>query len=63
MDVNTLRTILLVLCFLAFLGIVWWAYSKKNTGRHEEAANLPFADDELNDATVSGLAKHRRSSR
>lgn len=46
MDVNELRTVLLVACFVIFLGIVWWAYSKKNTERHAEAANLPFADEQ-----------------
>lgn len=45
MDVNELRTVLLVACFVIFLGIVWWAYSKKNADRHAEAANLPFADE------------------
>jgi cytochrome c oxidase cbb3-type subunit 4 len=45
MDVNELRTGLLVICFFIYLGIVWWAYSKRNSQRHETAANLPFADD------------------
>ncbi|MCB1744939.1 MAG: cbb3-type cytochrome c oxidase subunit 3 [Gammaproteobacteria bacterium] len=52
MDVNELRTVLLVLCFLVFVGIVYWAYSPKSKRRFEEAANLPFADD--------GLAKTSR---
>ncbi|MBS1189658.1 MAG: Cbb3-type cytochrome oxidase component [Rhodocyclaceae bacterium] len=48
MDINDLRSITTVLSMLTFLGIAWWAYSRGNKGRFEEAANLPFAehDDE-----------------
>ena len=45
MDVNELRTALLLICFFVYLGIVWWAYSKRNLQRHDSAANLPFADE------------------
>ncbi|MEZ5653392.1 MAG: cbb3-type cytochrome c oxidase subunit 3 [Burkholderiaceae bacterium] len=54
MDVNELRTILLVLCFLAFVGIVYWAYSPKSKRRFDEAANLPFADEGLADSSRLG---------
>lgn len=60
MDVNMLRTILLVLCLAAFLGIVWWAYSKKNTDRHTAAANLPFDDDPIHEATISAQTDKTR---
>lgn len=53
MDINELRTILLVLCFLAFTGIVYWAYSPRSKRRFDEAANLPFADETM--AKVSRL--------
>jgi cytochrome c oxidase cbb3-type subunit 4 len=29
MDINDLRSIITVLAFLAFMGIVWWAYSDR----------------------------------
>ena len=32
-----------VLSFLAFLGIVAWAYSRRRKAAFEEAANAPFA--------------------
>ena len=32
-----------VLTFLAFLGIVAWAYGKRRASSFEEAANAPFA--------------------
>lgn len=46
MDINSLRGIATVLAFVAFIAIVIWAYSKKQKGNFEEAANLPFADDD-----------------
>ena len=44
MDINDLRSIMTVVSLLTFVGIVWWAYSRGNTGRFNEAANLPFAE-------------------
>lgn len=47
MDINDLRSIMTVVSLLTFLGIVWWAFGLKgNKKRFEEAANLPFADEE-----------------
>ncbi len=47
MDINTLRGITTVLALIAFLGVVVWAFSKRRKSAFDEAANLPFADDEL----------------
>jgi cytochrome c oxidase cbb3-type subunit 4 len=46
MDINLLRGIITVLSLLAFIGIVVWAYGKGRRQQFEEAANLPFADDD-----------------
>ena len=46
MDINLLRGIITVLSLLAFIGIVVWAYGKDRRQQFEEAANLPFADDD-----------------
>ncbi len=46
MDVNDLRTAITVLSVLVFIGIVIWAYSARQKDRFDEAANLPFADDD-----------------
>ncbi len=54
MDINDLRVLSLVLAFAAFIGIVWWAYRRKSQKGFEEAANLPFADEQENDRTVRG---------
>lgn len=46
MDISVLRTLVTVLSFAIFIGIVWWALAKSNRTRFEEAAMLPFADDD-----------------
>ena len=45
MDLNELRSWWTVLSFLAFLGIVWWAYSGKRKARFDQAARLALDDD------------------
>ena len=44
-DVNTLRAMATVLSFMTFIGIVAWAYSRRNAADFEEAARLPFEQD------------------
>ncbi|MCP1315352.1 MULTISPECIES: cbb3-type cytochrome c oxidase subunit 3 [unclassified Halomonas] len=46
MDSGTLRGVITLILLLAFLGIVVWAYSRRRREAFDEAANLPFADDE-----------------
>lgn len=45
MDINTLRSVTTVASLLVFLGIVWWAWSKKRKRDFDEAARLPFEQD------------------
>ena len=45
MDVITLRSIATVVSFVTFIGIVWWAWSKRRAADFSEAANLPFEHD------------------
>ncbi len=47
MDTGTLRGIIAIVSLVVFLGIVWYAYGRKRRKRFDEAANLPFADDEM----------------
>lgn len=42
-----MRSILTVLGFVCFLGICLWAYSKSAKQGFDEAAQLPFTDDDL----------------
>jgi len=46
MDINTLRTVITVASFVCFIGIVWWAWSGLNRAAFDEAARLPFEQDE-----------------
>lgn len=45
MDINDLRAAVTVVSLLVFLGIVIWAWSRRNRERFEEAAQLPFQDE------------------
>ena len=45
MDINDLRSLFTVLSFLAFVGIVWWAYSSRRKEGYEAAARIPLEDD------------------
>ncbi len=49
MDINDVRSILTVLAFVSFVAICVWAYSKSAKKGFDEAAQLPFTDDELPD--------------
>ncbi len=45
MDVNLLRVLVTTVSFILFVGIVVWAWRKRNTTEFKEAANLPFNED------------------
>ncbi|MCU0761949.1 MAG: cbb3-type cytochrome c oxidase subunit 3 [Hydrogenophaga sp.] len=45
MEINDLRSIVTVLSLACFLGIVVWAWSRKNKADFDEAARLPLHDD------------------
>jgi cytochrome c oxidase cbb3-type subunit IV len=57
MDVNTLRTILTLICFILFLGIVAWAWSSGTRTRFEDAARVPLNDD--NDGGRDSPLRHQ----
>ena len=52
MDINDLRGISTVFVFITFIGLCFWAYNSKRKKSFDEAANLPFADEELNRRTM-----------
>jgi cytochrome c oxidase cbb3-type subunit IV len=45
MNITLLREISTVLCLAAFVGIVAWAYSRRNVADFEQAARLPLEQD------------------
>ena len=58
MDVNALRTVLMLVCFTVFICIVAWAWSGSNRSRFHEAARVPLEDDDQ-----SATAPYARSRR
>ncbi|TXT39528.1 MAG: cytochrome c oxidase cbb3-type subunit IV [Comamonadaceae bacterium] len=44
-DVNSLRSVVTVVSFILFVGVIVWAYSRKNAADFDKAANLPFEQD------------------
>jgi cytochrome c oxidase cbb3-type subunit 4 len=45
MDVNDLRIVVTVLSLGCFLGIVAWAWSRRNQTSFDEAARIPFLNE------------------
>ena len=46
MDITTMRVAATVLSFITFIGIMVWAFSRRNATRFEEAAQLPFEEQD-----------------
>ncbi|MEO5660639.1 MAG: cbb3-type cytochrome c oxidase subunit 3 [Polaromonas sp.] len=46
MDINILRSIVTVVTFFVFIAIVVWAWSSRNAKGFDEAAQLPFRQEE-----------------
>ncbi|WP_372658981.1 cbb3-type cytochrome oxidase subunit 3 [Hydrogenophaga sp.] len=51
MDINDLRSAVTVLSLLTFLGIVFWAWSGRRQSSFDEAAQLPFQDEQPSTST------------
>jgi len=50
MDYSLIQSIWTIVVLVLFIGIVIWAWSGKRKERFEEAANIPFAEDEMTSA-------------
>jgi cytochrome c oxidase cbb3-type subunit 4 len=46
MDLNLIRSLLTVAAFVAFVGIVWWAYSPSRKQRLEDAGRSVLEEKE-----------------
>ena len=46
MDINLIRSLLSVAAFVAFVGIVWWAYSPSRKKRLEDAGRSVLEETE-----------------
>ncbi len=51
MDINDLRGLSTALLMVGFIGLCFWAFSRKRKASFDEAASLPFADEEINRRT------------
>jgi cytochrome c oxidase cbb3-type subunit 4 len=61
MDINDIRGLLTpIVGIILFLGIVKWVYGRKSRRIYDEAANLPFADDDDDTASLKADAADQR---
>ena len=59
MDMTDLRSISTVLCFIALIGVFYWTYHPRRKNVYDDAAQLPFSDDD--DAKVSSQSNANQS--
>ena len=57
MDINTLRTGITVASFLIFIAIIAWAVSPRNRGKFDQAALVPFTEDDAPVRVTSAAGK------
>jgi cytochrome c oxidase cbb3-type subunit IV len=57
MTLLLIRSAFTLFMFASFLGICWWAYNRKQKPRFDDAANLPFADEEAHHRSQQGRKK------
>ena len=57
MDINDIRAALTVASFLAFIGVVVWAYSAGSKQRFDRAARSVLEEEAADGERVSGGAK------
>ena len=53
MDINTIRGLTTLLLLIAFIGLTIRVYSRRQKPRFDEAAQLPFADEEAHRQTMA----------
>ena len=60
MDIGVFRGIVTAVLMLAFIGLVFWAYSHRRREEFDAAAQLPLDDDEMPPAIrrASGTERH-----
>jgi cytochrome c oxidase cbb3-type subunit IV len=57
MNVNDLRVLVMLAGLVLFIGIWVWAWGSKRRAAFDEAARLPFADDEEPPARQAGAER------
>lgn len=62
MDKGTLGAISTVMFAIAFFGVCWWAFAPKRRQRFDDAAQLPFADEDAREKNNDEKKDEPRSS-
>ncbi len=60
MDPVTLQTIATVLVAVAFFGVSWWAFSPSRKQRFDDAAKLPFDENDEETHQRSGKETNQK---
>ena len=60
MDIDDLRAVMTVVSFVAFLGIVAWAYGRGRKRTFEDAALLPFTQETEQDLAAIRTPERER---
>jgi cytochrome c oxidase cbb3-type subunit 4 len=63
MDFTLIQSLWSIVVLVAFLGIVFWAYSSKRKAAFDEAAQLPFDDEEPGTGKQSATAEQHEGDR
>jgi cytochrome c oxidase cbb3-type subunit 4 len=58
MDINDVRSLITVVSFVAFLGVIFWAYGSKRKARFEEEARSVL--DDSDEGSAGGKAQGGR---
>ena len=58
MDTSLIQTVWTLVVMVLFVGIVIWAWSSKRTKDFEEAANIPFHEDDMPAEKISKENSH-----
>ena len=46
MDITIMRIVATLASLACFVGIWWWAYARRNQARFDEAAQVPFLQED-----------------
>jgi cytochrome c oxidase cbb3-type subunit 4 len=61
MDINDLRSAVTVFSLLLFVGLVAWTWQRSRKAAFDEAANLPFMDEEAVSTRSDDTSKGERA--
>ncbi len=60
MDVNDLRSLTTLFMFVVFIGIVVWAWASRRQAGFDDAAQLPFVENPVDDLPPAGTQGEKK---